>query len=162
MNHIENIENSNNIFYLSCVYNNYKKQIKNKKLLKKFNKLYKSHTEIINILKYNNTYYDELKEIDKKIYCNIYLLKLKYGLMLEKNIINILGYVTIITHIMNTFYNYNIDNNIFLKSIFNNISGDDDNYIEYINNYRMYTIHIIDTVLDNNIEHDLTKYRVIK
>ncbi|AAG02932.1 hypothetical protein AMV226 [Betaentomopoxvirus amoorei] len=150
-------KHNNNIFYFDNIYKKYKKKIKNKKILKNFNKMYKLHLDIMNILKinFNVDFFDKLIDIDKKIYSNIYLIKLKYALMIESNIISILGHITLITHIVNTYYNYNVDNNNFLNLIFFNINVEDNTeYINYIDNYKLFIIHIIDNVIKQN-ENDI-------
>ncbi|CCU55830.1 unknown similar to AMEV226 [Choristoneura biennis entomopoxvirus] len=147
------MDKSNNIFYLDNIYKKYRNKIKDKKLLKKFNKMYKLHTFITNILKTNDNveFFDKLLDVDKKIYTNIYLIKLKYELLLENTIINILGYISLISYIVNKYYNYNVDNSEFLKLLFNNINiTDNTDYIKYIDNYKIFIIHIINTVISNN------------
>ncbi|CCU56449.1 unknown similar to AMEV226 [Mythimna separata entomopoxvirus 'L'] len=155
---VKNINNdletsvSHNIFYFHNIYKKYKKNIKNKKILKKFDKMYKLHMDILNILN-NNTnsdFFDKLLNLDQKIYSNIYLIKLKYELLLETNIINIIGCITIISYIVNTYYGYNVENSTFLKCVFNNINADNPMYMKYIDNYKLFMIHIIDNVVINN------------
>lgn len=133
-----------------------------KKTYKEFEKFSNYHINMFSVMgrNMNSIIFDNLKELEKLIYSNIFLIKLKYNLIIQNNLYSIIGNIILSSYIMNTFFQKQIDNNTMLSTIFNNISLDNPDYISYLNQYKIYILCNIDTVIienDNMIKLSLIK-----
>jgi hypothetical protein len=138
-----------NKLYFKKIYKQYKKQFYRKKhVLKEFNKFSNMHINIFNIMKTNNN--DELVNVEKKIYSIVYLIKLKYEIIIENNIYTLLGKYILSSHILNNIFGFNIDNGILLLFMFNNIYIINPTYLKYLNDYKLFIIHNINIAIYDN------------
>ncbi|BAO49405.1 hypothetical protein [Alphaentomopoxvirus acuprea] len=165
---------SNNLYSKSIVlYNKHKFN----KIYKKYNNIFKNNKDIYVKFKnlksihkltfhklYNNTYkynnFNTLLHVEKLIYTNIYLIKLKYIILKSNNLYIILGAAYIVNYIFNK-NGINIDDSNLLELIFNCIDLDS---LDILNHIHIFRINILNNInklindIDDRIKMGIINY----